>query len=217
MTTSVGTNTFTPEGFFRDNSVLWTDLNDCDLVVGGGDVNARTKNLCDFIPDIDGNLVPERLNPDMVTNSHGKSFIQFLKDNRAVILNGRVTPQNNDFTFLSPRGRSVPDYLWCSLEHLNYCKSFEVKSVSEVIESYHLVPPTNLPDHSILVGTFDISNCNFQPTLTTAHVETIDEQEPAIKKPKKNIRKIDEQFFLSDEIKEVVQELLVIYVVIMCI
>ena len=58
-----------PEGFFNNASSMWQDLSDCDLRIGAGDVNARTKNLKDFIPEIDGNL-PDRKNPDNVKNSH---------------------------------------------------------------------------------------------------------------------------------------------------
>ena len=109
---------------------LWSDFDDCDLLVGGGDLNARKKDLVDFIPDLDGNLVPPRENPDGVKNNHGGYFIQFLKDNRAGILNGRVTPQFNNFTFLSTRGRSVPDYLFSPLHHIRYCKKIEVMTVT---------------------------------------------------------------------------------------
>ena len=51
------------EGYFNDLSSIWQDFSDCDLRVGGGDLNARTKQLEDFIPEIDGNL-PIRTNPD---------------------------------------------------------------------------------------------------------------------------------------------------------
>ena len=52
------------EGFFNQASVLWQDLSDCDLRIGSGDVNSRTKEIADFIPDIDGQIVPPRVNPD---------------------------------------------------------------------------------------------------------------------------------------------------------
>ena len=74
------------EDFFNQATVLWQDLGDCDLVIGGGDENARTKDLFDFIPDIDGEIVPKRYNPDRVKNTHADSFVTFLKDNRSVIL-----------------------------------------------------------------------------------------------------------------------------------
>ena len=104
-----------PENFFNEGAVIWDDLSDCDLLVGAGDVNSRTQKMLDYLPEIDGNL-PPRQNPDLSKNYHGNHFITFLKDNRAVILNGRTTPQFNNFTFVSTRGTSVPDYMFCPLD-----------------------------------------------------------------------------------------------------
>ena len=71
-------------------------------------------SFIEYLPDIGGNL-PLRINPDKSKNSHGNHFVTFLKDNRTIILNGRVTPELNNFTFVSPRGSSVPDYIFCPL------------------------------------------------------------------------------------------------------
>ena len=81
------------ETYFNHCVALCDDLGDCDLLVGAGDVNARTKQLLDYIPDIDGDLIPERSNPDQIKNHHGEAFLTFLKDSRNIILNGRITPQ----------------------------------------------------------------------------------------------------------------------------
>ena len=86
--------------------MLWSDLEDADLLVGGGDLNARTKELVDYIPDLDGDDFPPRTNPDQTKNNHGDCFIEFLKSNRALILNGRITPEFNNFTYTTPRGNS---------------------------------------------------------------------------------------------------------------
>ena len=179
-----------PEGFYQDNSLVFSDLLDCDLVVAGGDINSRTKEELDFIPDIDANVLP-RSNPDTEKNNHGKHFLQFLKDNRALILNGRVSPENNDFTFISPRGRSVPDYMYCPADHIKYCTDFDVLSVSDVINIYNLPLPRSLPDHSILVSNFDIS--------VDFPVSDVRPNQPAVEKEKskKNVRKIGDSFLSS--------------------
>ena len=52
-----------PEGYFNSATSMWQDLSSCDLCIGTGDVNARTKQLIDYIPEIDGNIQP-RFNPD---------------------------------------------------------------------------------------------------------------------------------------------------------
>lgn len=122
-----------PEGFFNNAAALWQDLIDCDLRVGGGDLNARTKQLLDFIPEIDGDMVPPRQNPDNNKNSHGDCFISFLKENQSVILNGRITPNLNNYTFVSTRGCSVPDYIFCDIENLSMCSEMKTMLISDII------------------------------------------------------------------------------------
>ena len=110
--------------------------------------------MIDFLPDIDGDLIPDRENPDQVKNSHADSFITFLKDNRSIILNGRITPQFNNYTFVNPRGCSVPDYLFTPVDHLNSCKEMKVFLMSDLVNTLNIQPPKSLPDHSMLRGTF---------------------------------------------------------------
>ena len=69
------------EEFFNNATVIWQDLSDSDLLIGAGDVNSRTKMLLDYVPDVDGSLIPPRSNPDNVKNAHAESFLSFLKDN----------------------------------------------------------------------------------------------------------------------------------------
>ena len=149
------------EGFVNNAAVLWEDLSDCDLLVGAGDVNSRTKDAFDYIPDIDGDLVPPRTNPDQSKNSHGNSFLTFLKENRAVIPNGRITPELNNFTFISPNlGSSVPNYQFCPLDQLRYCTNMKTILMTEIVNAMGSNPPVNLPDHSIILGSFDTSVFN---------------------------------------------------------
>ena len=65
-----------PENYFNEATVIWEDLSDCDLVIGFGDLNARSQQLLDFLPDIDGNLLPI-INPDLSKNAHGNHFLTF--------------------------------------------------------------------------------------------------------------------------------------------
>ena len=165
-----------PENYFNNCSVLWENLLDCDLRVGTGDYNARTKQLVDYIPNIDGNLVPPRTNKDTFQNSHGDSFFSFLKDNRTIILNGRVTPQFNNYTFVTPRGASVPDYIICPIDNLSNFEECKVISMKDIVNSFGLHPPQNLPDHSFLYAKFGTnqainkinSNPHAKPNCQTA-------------------------------------------------
>ena len=155
-----------PETFFNEASVLFDDLSDCDIRIGGGDLNARTREIEDFISDIDGDLIPARINPDKCENSHADSFIPFLKDNRLVILNGRITPTFNNFTFISTRGRSVPDYFFCPLSEIYLCKEIKVLPVSQITNHFQLQPPRYLPDHSIMMATFLTSHFTTESRFT---------------------------------------------------
>ena len=145
-----------PETFFNEAFAIWEDLSDCDLLVGGGDMNARIRNDDDYLPDVD-EQVPPRYNPDESKNTHGGTFLTFLKDNRAVVLNGRVTPELNNFTFVSTRGRSVPDHIFCPITHLPYCTRMETLLIKDIINAFKLPPPPSLPDHSILRGMLYVS------------------------------------------------------------
>ena len=138
------------ENFFNNVTSLWQELNDCDILVGGGDLNCRTKDMNDFIAEIDGDL-PCRTNPDQVKNAHGVSFLSFLKENRALILNGRITPEFNNFTFVSPqRGSSVPDYLFCPIDNLKYCAEVKIMIMTDIVNLSGILPPLHLPDHSVI-------------------------------------------------------------------
>ena len=187
-----------PENFFNEAAVLWEDMSGCDLLIGAGDLNSRTQEILDYLPDIDGN-VPTRINPDKKKNSHGSHFITFLKDNRSVILNGRITPEYNDFTFVSTRGCSVPDYIFCPLDGLHYCTEMKTFLIRDLINSLMLPPPQSLPDHSILSGTFITSEFS-NKQLVQSSFEPFNSLPTIIpnKKSRKNLKKVDEKFFMSD-------------------
>ena len=189
-----------PEGFYNEATVLWQDLSDCDLIVGAGDLNSRTSNMIDFIPEIDGQLVPERFNKDRVKNAHGDCFITFLKDNRSLILNGRITPEYDDYTFVSTRGCSVPDYFFCPTENLYNCTEMKTFRISNVINMYGLLPPNSIPDHSILSATFKMSfydmgnNYENKNKVKSNHNMNCAHARPN-KPQKKNLSKINNSFF----------------------
>ncbi len=73
-----------------------------------GDFNARTGNLKDSIEDIDS--MPPRHVLDNVVSDHGEALINCVNDCRLCILNGRLDPQNDNFTYISDNGKSVVDY-----------------------------------------------------------------------------------------------------------
>ena len=185
-----------PEGYFNNCAAIWDTLADCDLRVAAGDYNSRTAEVVDYLTDIDGDIVPPRINPDKTKNSHGDCFISFLKENRTIILNGRVTPQYNNYTFVSPRGVSVPDYIVCPVDNLVNCEKFQVLLMSDIVNMFGMLPPQTLPDHSFLIATFSTNTLG--PSLAPA----LGAPECSIpkRKSKKNLKKMDSDFFMSDEI-----------------
>ena len=174
-----------PENYFNEAAVIWDDLSDCDLVIGSGDLNARSQQLLDYLPDIDGNL-PPRINPDLSKNAHGNHFLTFLKDNRSIILNGRITPEHNNFTFVSTRGCSVPDYMFCPIDQISYCKEMRTLLIRDLVNTLSIPPPQSLPDHSILSGTFLTSSFRFDQSEQSSFepFSTIPEK-PSNKPPRK--------------------------------
>ena len=195
------------EDFFNQASALWQDLSDCDLTIGGGDLNSRTGSMIDYIPEIDGQIIPKRTNPDKNKNAHANSFITFLKDNRSLILNGRITPEYNNYTFVSTRGCSVPDYLFCPVDNLYNCTEMKTILVTDIINSFGLLPPKSIPDHSLLSGTFVTSDFdigkNFENTNET-EIDPSNSFPPKNKPPRKNLSKIDETFFMSQKTLELI-------------
>ena len=159
--------------------------------------------MLDYLPDIDGAIVPPRTNPDKSKNSHGDCFISFLKDNRTVIVNGRVTPEYNNYTFVSTRGVSVPDYILCPVDNLINCESFKVHLMTDIVNKFGLMPPQSLPDHSFLVSTFSVSAAmtNYQSLVSNQANNSVPKRNP-----KKNLSKIDSNFFMSEDINNQVLE-----------
>lgn len=196
------------EEFFNHASALWQELWDCDLIVGGGDINARTKDLIDYIPEVDGQIIPKRQNPDNAKNAHATSFITFLKDNRSIILNGRVTPEFNNYTFVSTRGCSVPDYIFCPVDNLQNCVNVKTLLISDIINEFNLLPPKSIPDHSILSSKFVTSFYDIGKNYELFDLN-INQTQPCpssdrVKPPRKNLKKVDDCFMMSDETRELV-------------
>lgn len=96
--------------FSRLTSLIYLCCND-DLTLICGDFNARISDKQDFIPDVDD--IKDRKPIDQVGNKHGDNLIEFLKDTKTNILNGRFHDSKDNFTCISVRGRLVVDYFIC--------------------------------------------------------------------------------------------------------
>ena len=108
---------------------------DSDLVMICGDLNARVANKddCELMPDI-----KPRKSLDGTCNSQGLKLIDFTNDCKMCIVNGRITPDLDDFTSItSYRGKAVVDYSivrCCDLEMVIKCEDKSCTAIVKVIE-----------------------------------------------------------------------------------
>ena len=49
------------------------------------------------------------------------------------------------------------DYQFCPADHLKYCTKMQTLLMTEIVNLTGFHPPRTLPDHSVLIGTFNTS------------------------------------------------------------
>lgn len=147
--------------FAQLSSAVYASSNS-DMLLICGDFNARIGNMDDFIIDVDELTARESI--DNVKNKHGEALIEFLKDMKMCIINGRLNSDNDNFTCISTKGKSVVDYFLTLHSNLKHCQSFQVFTISELIDDfglqYLISSKSKPPDHSLLCLeiTFSMSN-----------------------------------------------------------
>ena len=139
------------------------EYSDVDALYICGDLNSRIGNKSDYIVEIDD--IGDRDVIDFTVNNHGTALQEFLIDSRFCIINGRVSPADNNFTFVHPRGRSVVDFVLASIDNIITCKKFDVILPKTAVDSFcDEVPDTGtISDHSILkfvIATCDSTHAN---------------------------------------------------------
>ena len=145
-----------PTNFFAHLTTLMYMYSDVDLLLLAGDLNGRVGNLKDFVQDVDD--IQERTCIDVIKAGHGENLIEFLKDTKMCLTNGRLSPQLDNFTFVSSRGRSVVDYMVVPHECLQFCEFFKVDLMSDLMEKFSLSTllsdKCKVSDHSMLTLKF---------------------------------------------------------------
>ena len=100
-----------------------------DNIIVCGDFTARISEKCD-IAQWENETIVKHMVTDHASNAQGERFLTFLNDIKGCIINGRVTPDQNDYTSVtSHKGRSVVDYFICRQNDLNAMKVMSVKSI----------------------------------------------------------------------------------------
>ena len=92
--------------------------------------------MSDYINDVD-NVAPREI-LDKYVNQHGKCLIDFLLEAKMCILNGRISPENNDYTSKSTKGISVVDYFIEPHSNLSCFENFTVTPCLDIIEKHNL-------------------------------------------------------------------------------
>ena len=122
---------------------------DCDSVLITGDLNSRIGDAVDYIPDID--MISQRKPLERRTdkNKHGSNLLELLIDAKLCVVNGRISPEFDNFTCISTKGKSVVDYFIVPHMNLINCVKCTVHTVKDIIDpAYH--GNVSLPDHSLL-------------------------------------------------------------------
>ena len=194
------------EAFFSHlMSIVYLTIH-CDLLVICGDLNSRIGSKKDYIEGIDSVL--PRINLDSVINGHGNVFIEFLQECNLCILNGRVTPGFDDYTFVSPRGKSVVDYFVVPHENIPLCSICKVETMTELLHKGNLFSKISEAckpsDHSVVTATFNV-------LLSNNASEVISDNEvPSVIFNRKiyNLQKDSNNLFNSDMFKNALMEVI---------
>ncbi|CAG2215468.1 unnamed protein product [Mytilus edulis] len=83
----------------------------------------------------DLNIPRTRNNPDKVVNCYGRKFLEFCKNNKVFILNGRVG--QDVIGRPTSRSNSVIDYIICTSHFLRCVSNFEILEFSKLFSDVH--------------------------------------------------------------------------------
>lgn len=93
-----------PQKMYNNLLVKMYNLVNFAVVYVCGDFNSRIGSLADWICDSDLGIT-QRVCLDDTINTQGEMLIEFLRDSKCCVLNGR-TPGINNFTSISVKGKS---------------------------------------------------------------------------------------------------------------
>lgn len=131
-----------------------------DAIYICGDFNCRIADKADGIEGLDN--IPPRVALYLVCNSHGDSFLDFLRDSKCCILNGRLNVNDDHFTSVSVRGKAVVDYVVTPHTCLEFCVDVKVITATDLLNKNAVAclpligDRCRLPDHSLIHSIFKV-------------------------------------------------------------
>ena len=103
-----------------------------DAIYLCGDFNSRINNENDSISAIDNILNRIAIDNHGNVNKHGECLLDFLRDTKMCIVNGRITPEYDNFTCVKTTGKSVVDYFIVPHDILSKCVEFKVYTMLQI-------------------------------------------------------------------------------------
>ncbi len=137
-----------PDVFFEHLLQITYQFDSCDDLFICGDLNSRIGELQDYIQEIDE--IEPRKGIDLVTNKHGESMINFTREAKVAVINGRITTDEDDYTSITIKGYSVVDYAITGYESLHKVSRCRIIAVSDLTDSLGIAAETKISDHSIV-------------------------------------------------------------------
>ncbi len=181
-------------------------LSDCDAVYIIGDINSRIGDKMDYVPSIDS--IPIRKALDKSVNKHGDVFIDYLLESKMCIINGRICPQNDNYTRVHTTGSSVVDYACTFHDSLKNCTYFNVHLMRHLLTTL-AIQTDKIPDHSVLELHFAVHheaalrNDTPNEQQATQH-SVVDNDESGIYFKRYNVRNMPIDFFNSDMARQAI-------------
>ncbi len=138
-------------------SQVYVYQKECPFMICG-DFNSRIGDNSDYIEGMDDK--PERSVLDFESNPYCNKFLDFPLSANCCVLNGSagVRVQDN-YTYVSSKGKSVMDYGIVPYESLHLFSQFKVHIVLDMfMEAYtlgNIDPVHSIPDHSLLTWVIE--------------------------------------------------------------
>ncbi len=106
-------------------------------------MDVRIGNLSDVMKGIDS--LPNTNVLDKTIHGHGEALIAFMQEGKLCSLNSRLSPENNNFTCISPKALSIVDYIIVPHDVFHKCKAVDMCNLE-----FYIGNRCKLHDHSLL-------------------------------------------------------------------